>query len=207
MLQKALIKAQEESSTDLLIALHGLGDSMEGYRWLPQALKMPRLNILLVNAPDAYYGGFSWFDFAGDSLPGIERSYKLIEELLQELEVQAFPNNRTILFGFSQGCLMTVETGLRYGRKLAGCVGVSGWVHQPQRLLKLQSGVASEQRFLILHGTEDPLIKVDLAKASYMELQAAGIQIEYHEFQKEHTIIPQEITCIGAFLKKQLNYA
>src|SRR3954463_4761792 len=100
MLVSDLIKAQMPS-TDLLIALHGLGDSMEGYRWLPQALKMPRLNILLVNAPDAYYGGFSWFDFAGDFLPGIERSYKLIEELLQELEVKGFPNERTILFGFS----------------------------------------------------------------------------------------------------------
>ena len=35
-----------------MIVLHGLGDSMEGYRWLPEALQLPWLNYLLVNAPD-----------------------------------------------------------------------------------------------------------------------------------------------------------
>ena len=36
--------------------LHGLGDSIEGYRWMPEALDLPWLNYLLVNAPDANMG-------------------------------------------------------------------------------------------------------------------------------------------------------
>jgi hypothetical protein len=38
--------------------LPGLGDSIEGYRWLPEAMDLPWMNHLLVNAPDQYYGGY-----------------------------------------------------------------------------------------------------------------------------------------------------
>ena len=122
MLRKELIAARQSGARNLLIALHGLGDSMEGYRWLPQALDRADLNVMLVNAPDAYYGGFSWYDFSGDPGPGVERSYRLIEALLDECRKQGFPPERTILFGFSQGCLISIETGLRYARRLAGII-------------------------------------------------------------------------------------
>src|ERR1041385_281011 len=59
MLESEFIEARERGSRRLLIALHGLGDSIEGYRWLPNALSLPWLNYLLVNAPDEYYGGYS----------------------------------------------------------------------------------------------------------------------------------------------------
>ncbi len=70
MLDTEMIPAMEPDSTRLMIVLHGLGDSMEGYRWLPPALRLPWMNYLLANAPDEYYGGYSWFDFAGEPLPG-----------------------------------------------------------------------------------------------------------------------------------------
>ena len=61
MLDSELIPAREKSNR-LLIMLHGLGDSIAGYRWMPEALDLPWLNYLLVNAPDQYYGGYSWYD-------------------------------------------------------------------------------------------------------------------------------------------------
>ena len=61
MLQTELIRAEKEIEPRLMIVLHGLGDSMEGYRWLPQAMQLPWLSYLLVNAPDRYYTGFSWY--------------------------------------------------------------------------------------------------------------------------------------------------
>src|SRR5262245_16318827 len=137
MLERELIKGAGAESKDLLIALHGLGDSMEGYRFLPQVLDLSSLNIMLVNAPDDYYGGFSWYDFAGDPGPGVERSYGLLERLLKDCERDGFPAERTMLFGFSQGCLMSVEAGLRYQKRLAGIIGVSGYLHEPERLLEV----------------------------------------------------------------------
>ena len=46
----------------LLLVMHGLGDSLEGYRFLPELLKIPGLHYLLVNAPDSYFTGYSWLD-------------------------------------------------------------------------------------------------------------------------------------------------
>ena len=70
-IEMELVPAAQRESRRLMIVLHGLGDSMEGYRGLPQMLRSPWLNYLLVNAPDEYYGGYSWFDFAGDPAPGV----------------------------------------------------------------------------------------------------------------------------------------
>ena len=54
MLTTELMPAAQRDSRRLMVVLHGLGDSMEGYRWLPSALRLPWLNYLLVNAPDEY---------------------------------------------------------------------------------------------------------------------------------------------------------
>src|SRR5947199_6249715 len=114
MLHHEFISAQTKGSRRLLIMLHGLGDSLEGYRWVPEALNLPWLNYLLVNAPDDYYGGYSWFDFGGDIVPGVTRSRDLLFGLLDEQRNKGFPTDQTILGGFSQGCLMSIEVGLRY---------------------------------------------------------------------------------------------
>ena len=67
MLDTDFVSAREKNSRWLMIALHGLGDSMEGYRWVSHELRLPWLNYLLVNAPDPYHGGFSWYDYERDA--------------------------------------------------------------------------------------------------------------------------------------------
>jgi len=54
MLHTELIPATTDTERRLMIVLHGLGDSMDGYRWLRRAMGLPGLNYLLVNAPDPY---------------------------------------------------------------------------------------------------------------------------------------------------------
>lgn len=204
MLQTELVPAANAQSKDLIIVLHGLGDSMEGYRWLPQIIGTRGLNILLVNAPDAYYGGFSWYDYAADAAPGVERSYRLLEGLLDKCRAEGYPSARTMLFGFSQGCLMSVETALRYPHRLAGIIGVSGYIHEPDRLLKLASPVAREQQLLITHGTDDPLIPFDRPRQQFEQLKNKGIQLEFRMFRKVHTIIEDEFELFRAFIGKCL---
>ena len=192
MLVTDFIPAKEKESRRLMILLHGLGDSMEGYRWAPEALRLPWLNYLFVNAPDEYYSGFSWYDFANLPAPGIKRSRELLFKLLDEIRGKNFPTNETILFGFSQGCLMTIEVGLRYPHLFAGLIGVSGYAHEPEKLLQELSPVARQQHFLITHGTQDSLVPFSQARAQIKQLQAGGIQIDWREFHKAHTIAGEE---------------
>ncbi|MFN7140367.1 MAG: alpha/beta hydrolase [Limisphaerales bacterium] len=200
MLVSELIPAEEAESRRLMIVLHGLGDSMEGYRWFPQLLNFPWLNYLLVNAPDAYYSGFAWFDLYTDSGVGIKRSRELLFELLEDLEKKGFRPEEIMFFGFSQGCLMTYEVGFRYPRVFAGLIGVSGWPHEPSDLLAHQSPVAKQQKFLVTHGYHDPLVPFDKLKGVIGELQQSGIHIEWHEFNKAHAIASQDEDVIRKFI-------
>jgi phospholipase/carboxylesterase len=188
MLEAEMIPAPEPASGRLMVVLHGLGDSIEGYRWLPEALRLPWLNYLLVNAPDHYYGGRSWYDFATDPNPGVIRSRKALFALLDDWRERGYATDQTLLFGFSQGCLMVIDVGLHYPHRLAGLIGISGHVHEVERSLLEQSPAARTQRFLITHGRQDPLIPILPVRAQVERLQAAGLQLEWQEFEKEHTI-------------------
>jgi len=182
-----------------MVMLHGLGDSIEGYRWLPEAMGLPWLNFLLVNAPDQYYGGFSWFDL-NDILPGVQRSRELLFELLDDLRARGFPAEQITLGGFSQGCLMAAEVGLRYPHRLAGVVGISGWVCEPEKLVKELPPVARQQRLLLTHGTADPMVPIAQVRPQIPLLQAAGLNVAWREFAKAHTMIEEEIAVIRDFV-------
>lgn len=185
-----------------MVMLHGLGDSIEGYRWLPQALNLPWLNFLLINAPDAYYGGYSWFDYPDNMGPGILRSRKLLFELLDDLKAKGFQPADVTLGGFSQGGLMTVDAGLRYAHHLAGLVDISGWVYEIEKLLTELSPAGREQRLFISHGPYDPLIPFDQVKDQARALKEAGLKAEWHEFPKGHTIYgEEELSAIRDFVR------
>jgi phospholipase/carboxylesterase len=202
MLTTALIPAADKNSRRIFVMLHGLGDSLEGWRWLPTALDLPWLNYLLVNAPDEYYGGFSWFDYPGDIAPGIHRSRQLLVELLDHLRAEGHPAEQITLGGFSQGCLMSLETGLHYPHRLAGIVGISGWVFELDALVKGLTPVARSQRLLVTHGQFDPLLPFAVAKRQVQLLQRAGLHVEWHEFPKDHSIYgPAEVAVIREFVR------
>ena len=201
MLHTEFCQAREKNSQRSMIVLHGLGDSIAGYRWLPPALDLPWMNYLLVNAPDPYFGGFSWYQFAGDTSPGILRSRALLFELLDQQKKKGWPPEETIVFGFSQGCLMTWEAGLRYPHRFAGLIGISGYAHDPEQAIKELSPVALQQRFLITHGTLDNLIPFAEVREQVNILKASGLHIEWHEFVKGHTIAgEEELTVIRDFV-------
>jgi phospholipase/carboxylesterase len=201
MLETDFVAAPEKDSKRLMLVLHGLGDSMEGYRFLPQMLRLPWLNYLLVNAPDAYYQGFSWYDFPGDAAPGVERSREMLIQLLDRQREAGFASDQTILFGFSQGCLMTLDTGLRYRHRLAGLIGISGYLHDPEKLIDELAPAARETPVLITHGAYDPLIPIGQVRPQIELLKKAGVKVEWHEFRKEHTIAGEaELRVIRDFI-------
>ena len=134
------------------------GDSLEGYRFLPEYLKVPGLEYLLVNAPDQYFTGFSWFDIFNDLRPGIQRSRALLFDLLGELQAHGWRSEDIGVFGFSQGCLMALDLACRYPQKFGCVVGVSGFVEFLEEYPEKFSPVAREQKIMATHGTLDSML-------------------------------------------------
>ena len=200
MLDTEFISAPTDSRR-LMVVLHGLGDSAAGFRWLPGALELPWMNYLLVNAPDPYYGGYAWYDFAGNMAPGVRRSRRLISELLDAQRARGFSTEETVLSGFSQGCLMTIDAGLHYPHRFAGLVGISGYVFEPEKSAVELSPVARQQRFLVTHGFQDPIVPFLETRKQINLLKSAGLNISWHEFVKAHNIAGEaELAVIRDFI-------
>lgn len=192
MLEHRLLPAADKNSKRLLVMMHGLGDSLAGYLWMPEVLRLPWLNYVLPNAPDDYYGGYAWFDIYGDIAPGVHRSRALVFELLDHLRAQGWPTEQTVIGGFSQGGLMALEVGLRYPHRFAGVMSISGLVCEPDKLIQELSPVAKTQRVLATHGTFDAVLPFAVTKRQIRHLINAGVNIAWHEFPKEHTIAGEE---------------
>lgn len=181
------IAVPADATGKLVVVLHGRGDSSAGFHWMPQAMALSGVSYLLVNAPDPWFGGRSWYGMPPDHLPGVRRSRDLLESLFEEIEAE-FAAQDTLLFGFSQGCLMTLEWGGRTERALAGCCGVSGYVADVDVLAGELSAAARIRPWLITHGRQDPVVPFGPTERQVEVLQHAGLPLRFEAYDKAHTI-------------------
>ncbi len=188
----------------LVVVLHGRGDSAEGFLWLQQTLAIDSLDFLLLNAPNPYVIGFSWYDLPPNQLPGIVGARRLLGDVFQQTEQDGYPPEQTFLFGFSQGCLMTLEFGARHAHRLAGYIGVSGYVYDPATLLGDLNPDVNQGDWLITHGTEDEMLPVAKTRQQIQQLNAGGFGIDYREYTKSHTIdIARELPEIREWMRSR----
>lgn len=176
------------ASKKLVVVLHGRGDSPAGFRWMPRALGFSDVNYLLLAAPDRYYTGYSWYDLPPDQGPGIIRSRRLIDKLIDEITAQGYRTEDAILFGFSQGCLMILEWAGRSEHRFAGLIGLSGYCYDAEKLAQEMSETARRAKWLITHGTIDETLPYELTEKHIQFLIKAGLPIEFKSYRKSHTI-------------------
>lgn len=192
----------KDETPHLLIVLHGRGDSYHGFTWLPQHLKLP-INYLMVNAPDDYYGGYSWYDLEPNQLPGVQRSIGILEKLMAEVIDAGYKPEQCAILGFSQGCLMSFEWGGRTHHPLAGIVAISGFILDPEKLIQETSDVGKQIPRFVSHGTQDDVLSFDRSFQQVQQLKQAGYNLNFHSYNKAHSIDPRkEIRDITDFLKQ-----
>ncbi len=189
----------------LLVVLHGRGDSSAGFHWMPEVLGLRGLDYLMVNAPDEWFGGRSWYDLPPDQEPGVLRSRGLLDALFDELLAQGRRPEDLGLFGFSQGCLMTLEWGLRSPLELAAYVGVSGYCLDPAALLAERHAGHVPERWLVTHGRQDEVCAHGTTAEQMDALRAGGFPLRFESFDKEHTIDPaDELPLLRTFLAERM---
>jgi phospholipase/carboxylesterase len=138
-----------------------------------------------------------------DEVPrGAEASREVVSELIDALRTDLHAT-RIILGGFSQGAILSLDTALRTDVDLSGLVILSGTLmaeHEWVPLMNDRSGLPVFQS----HGTDDPLLPLALAERMRDHLRAAGMQVDWQPFKGGHTIPPQTLSALGAFLRKHL---
>lgn len=190
-------------SKKLMIILHGRGDSLNGFSFMPPYLNIKDMNYILFNAPYDYFGGYSWYDLPPNQLQGIAYSSGLLAEALDILFEHHFNAHESFLFGFSQGSLLTFEFGARYEKVLAGYIGVSGYIYDAKNLLAEMNPKVKQSRWLCTHGTFDDVLPYETSKSQVEALQKGGFGIEFKTYEKAHNIDEEELQMIKDWIIAQ----
>lgn len=188
-------------SKKVMIILHGRGDSSRGFTWLPPYLDLDDMNYLLLDAPYAYFDGCSWYDLPPNQLSGIKHSSEILTEIFDTIFDKDFNIEESFLFGFSQGSLLTFEFGARYKNILAGYIAVSGYIYNPELLLKEMNPKLKNANWLCIHGTQDEVLDFSISKEQVELLQSGGFNITFQSYPKTHTIIEDELEMIKLWIK------
>jgi phospholipase/carboxylesterase len=200
-----------------LIVLHGLGADGGDFVPVCEALDLAGVGdvrFVLPNAPErpvTINGGYvmrAWYDILGtettrrEDEAGLRESQALVEGLVARERQRGVAANRIVLMGFSQGCAMALMAGLRHAERLAGLVGLSGY-------LPLALQTATERHpsndgvpIFMAHGLHDDVIPIGRAVASRDALRALGHAVEWHDYPMPHSVCMEEIADLNRWLRR-----
>jgi len=208
-----------ENPVATILIMHGLG--ADGRDFLPIAQQLDLSSVgpvryLFPNAPtipvtiNRGYVMPAWYDILGADLvkredeAGLRQSQAQIEELIANEKARGIPASRIVVAGFSQGCAMSLMVGLRHTEALAGIVGLSGYLPLAHTTAAEHTATSLKTPIFMAHGTRDGVVALPRATASRDVLAALGYAVEWHEYTMEHSVCPEEVLDLEAFLKRVL---
>ena len=202
-----------------IVVLHGLGADGNDFVPIAQELDLSSVGPVRFVFPHAparpvtINGGHAmraWYDiYPPSSQPGVARredvtglqqSSAQVLALLDREATRGVPSGRTVLMGFSQGCAMTLLAGLRAPQKLAGLVGLSGYLPMADTTAAQRSDANRTTPVFLGHGRFDPVVVPERGVAARTALQALGYKVSWHEYGMEHSVCAQEIADLNHWL-------
>lgn len=193
----------EKASNNLMIVLHGKGDSIKPFKSFDSELGIKEMNFLLVEAPHKFLGGYSWYGDPPYQKNGVLKIREKMLQLMTEVEMQGWKPENTFLFGFSQGCLVSADVAINYPKKLAGVVGVSGYFHFfPRWKRGMKENLKTP--WLLTHGSNDDVLPIEDTKFGIEKLKSAGLKVDFVESNKKHVFEENEYPIIRKWVQAKL---
>jgi phospholipase/carboxylesterase len=203
-----------------IIVLHGLG--ADGHDFVPicDELDLRSLGGVRFVFPHApvmpvtLNGGYemrAWYDIIPTSNggrvedeAGLRQSQRAIDALIAREVSRGTPASKIVLMGFSQGCAMTLMAGLRHPEALAALVCLSGYLPLPDTTAAERSIANQSTPIFLAHGAQDDVVVPARGLAARDQLMALGYSVQWHDYPMPHSVCPQEIADINAWLLKVL---
>ena len=207
---------QSGETRSVVVFLHGYGANGADLLGLADVLDehLPDTLFVAPDAPEACAGapfGFQWFPIpwidnsseeeaergmraAVDDLNAFLDALLVDEDLLPE---------QMVLFGFSQGTMMSLHVAPRREDEIAGIVAFSGRILSPE-LLKDEA--VSKPPVLLVHGDSDDMVPPQSLPEAAEALQGAGFKEVYAHVMKGtgHGIAPDGLSVALAFMRDKL---
>jgi phospholipase/carboxylesterase len=208
----------KQAATASVIWLHGLG--ADGHDFLPivPELGLDDLPIRFIfpHAPERPvtvnmgYVMRAWYDIRSMDISdrqdeqGTRESEAQIAAWIAHEEASGIAPERIILAGFSQGGAIVLHTGLRYPRRLGGIMALSTYLPLADNVDDERHHTNIDLPVFMAHGDDDPIIPLSLAERSRDQLVSLGHPVDWHSYPMPHSIHPQEVVDMGAWLRDLL---
>ena len=114
-----------------MVMVHGRGASAESILTLADELGRPELAYVAPQAAGSTWYPYSFMAPIERNEPYLSSALEVLEGLLEKLEAEGIPAERTVLLGFSQGACLTLEFAARHAKRYAGLVALSGGLIGP----------------------------------------------------------------------------
>ena len=151
--------------------------------------------------------GFQWFDLSKDNedyiLEKTLEAENIIKSFIEEVKNKyKITNNKIVLCGFSQGCMMSINTGVTTDNEFNCIVGFSGKIINIENL---QKRIKNKSKIMLIHGDQDEIVSSSflLEAKDFFERNKFDIQINLIRNCSHH--IPIEASSLALnFIKKSL---
>ena len=204
------------ADSSVVLFLHGYGADGADLLGLadPLAPHLPDTVFIAVDAPERSMAnpmGYQWFPIPwidGSSevaaAEGMRRAAKSLDAFIDKvLADEGLTPDRLVLFGFSQGTMMSLHVAPRRSEPIAGIVGFSGRLMFPEAL---QHEAIAKPPVVLIHGNADDVVPFQEMQLAGEALQGAGFDVYGHVMQgTAHGIAPDGLSVALAFMRQQLD--
>jgi phospholipase/carboxylesterase len=215
LLKSKRVGALSGESNSLVVFVHGYGADGSDLIALADPLGKNLPNTTFI-APDAPHRcsvnpiGYEWFPIPWMDGSSEEQARQTLYEtaglfddwLTATIRDEDVTSASTVLFGFSQGTMLSLHQGIRRPNQLAGIVGFSGRLLEPDALADV---AASKPPILLVHGDMDMVVPPSEMPLAEMALRSAGFDVETHVSEGTgHGIASDGLGRALHFLKRHL---
>jgi phospholipase/carboxylesterase len=195
-----------------VILCHGYGGDGKDISLLANYWKkyLPETIFICPDAPEKCAlspTGFQWFDLTDQSADQIlTKSFvaeiklnNLIDEVMKKNDLNS---DKLALVGFSQGCMISLQTGIKRKDKINCIIGYSGRIISVSHLEK---NILARPSILLMHGDNDKVVPVESLLESIDFFNRNNYSIKSKIFKNCEHRIPTEGSSLGLeFIKKNL---
>ncbi len=205
--------------TASILILHGLG--ADGNDFVPVCHELDLgtigpVRFVLPNAPVrpvSINGGYemrAWYDIIPtptgrvEDEPSLRAAHHQIGELIDREVARGIAPERIVVMGFSQGCAMALMAGLRYPKRLAGIVALSGYLPLPASTASERSPANTHTPIFMAHGLHDDVVLPQRGEVARDHLESLGYSVQWHSYPMAHSLCLPEIQDLNAWLLRTL---
>lgn len=150
--------------------------------------------------------GYQWFsdnNWTFKDYDGMTKTHAMLTAYIEEniVKGQGIPWENIMLFGFSQGTMMSLFSAPRFEKPVAGVLGFSGKMMWEEKL----DGTYPKPPITLIHGLEDDVVPHEMSSKSAQALKALGFDVTLtKEASVAHYIGQEGMQEAVRFLKKHL---